>query len=58
MIKAIDFRIDGKLHTYAVYYIHENGEKTWGYAQSLAAYNPGECVEITDTFRCYIDFEL
>ena len=58
MIKAVDFRTDGKVHDYAVYYVHEDGSKSFGYAESLAVYNPGEIVELENGQTCVIDFEL
>jgi hypothetical protein len=48
---------DGGTHIYAVYYIHENGEMTWGYAESVCIYNPGETVNFGG-LRCVIDFEI
>lgn len=48
---------DGHAHVYAVYYIHENGEKTLGYAESVCIYNPGEVVQFGG-LRCVIDFEI
>lgn len=57
-IKSLDFRIDGRLHDYAVYYIGADGSKTYGYAESMSAYNPGEVVELLGGQKCVIDFEL
>ncbi len=56
--KKYPYRIDGRLHDYAVYYIHEDGTKTWGYVESLCAFDPGETVELSDGLFCVIDFEL
>jgi hypothetical protein len=50
-------REDGKLHDYAVWYIHEDGTKEWGFAESVNAYNPGETVHFGGV-ACVIDFEL
>lgn len=58
MIKSVEFRKDGKLHHYAVYYIHADGTRSWGYAESLSVYNPGEIVELENGLKCVIDFEL
>ena len=57
-IKPVDFRVDGRLHDYAVYYIGADGSKTFGYAESLSAYNSGEMVELWSGQKCVIDFEL
>ena len=59
-IKPVKFREDksGRIHDYAVYFIHEDGTYTWGFAESTAVYNPGEIVEITDGMKARIDFEL
>lgn len=52
------YRIDGKLHDYAVYYINDDGTKSAGYMESMCAFNPGETVETWSGKKAVIEFEL
>ncbi len=50
-------REDVKMHQYAVYFLHDDGTRTWGFAESVNAYNPGETVHFGG-IACVIDFEV
>ena len=53
------FREDGKLHQYAVWYCHADGNKTWGYIETMFSFNPGERIPaFVGDMDIVIDFEL
>lgn len=58
MIKDIAFRKTEILHDYAVYFLNDDGTKTWGFAESMSVYNPGETVELENGQKVVIDYEL
>lgn len=53
-----EFRKDGKLHDYAVYYVCADGSKNAGYMESMYVFNPGETIEDWNGRQIVIDFEL